>query len=174
MSGRNWWFPGRNSPEFHQNLKQSEAYSAGLLPAGPKTNTASQGVISSNLDAAFLVAAQTDRLSFSYSSVFVFAGGWWGPVPCCLPSPSFPTTPQPRYLARLTLSRAALERFGLVHVHKNNREDTSQVRGQKRRKKTPLQTVGGGAHQHGRDAYRLRGGRRSRCGCVVDRHHGAL
>ena len=29
-----------------QNLSQSEAYSAGLLPAGPKTNTASQGVIS--------------------------------------------------------------------------------------------------------------------------------
>ena len=33
---------GRHSPEFHQNLKQSEASSAGLLPAGPKTNTASQ------------------------------------------------------------------------------------------------------------------------------------
>ena len=34
-------------------------------------------------------------------------------------------------------------------------------------------TVGSGAHQHGRDACRLRGGRRSRCGCgcVVDRHH---
>ena len=31
--------------------------------------------------------------------------------------------------------------------------------------------VGGGAHQHGRDAWRLRGGRRSRCSCVVDPHH---
>ena len=31
--------------------------------------------------------------------------------------------------------------------------------------------MGGGAHQHGRDACRLRGGRRSRCGCVVDPHH---
>ena len=31
--------------------------------------------------------------------------------------------------------------------------------------------MGGGAHQHGRDAWRLRGGRRSRCSCVVDRHH---
>ena len=39
------------------------------------------------------------------------------------------------------------------------------------RKKPPLQTVGGGAHQHGRDACRLRGGRRSRCSCVVDTHH---
>ena len=34
-----------------------------------------------------------------------------------------------------------------------------------------LLTVGGGAHEHGHDAYRLRGGRRSRCSCVVDRHH---
>ena len=31
--------------------------------------------------------------------------------------------------------------------------------------------MGGGAHHHGRDACRLRGGRRSRCSCVVDRHH---
>ena len=31
--------------------------------------------------------------------------------------------------------------------------------------------MGGGAHYHGRDAWRLRGGRRSRCSCVVDRHH---
>ena len=31
--------------------------------------------------------------------------------------------------------------------------------------------VGGGAHHHGRDACHLRGGRRSRCSCVVDRHH---
>ena len=31
--------------------------------------------------------------------------------------------------------------------------------------------MGGGAHQHGRDAWRLRGGRRSRCSCVVDPHH---
>ena len=31
--------------------------------------------------------------------------------------------------------RAALERFGLVHVHKNTGEVTSQDRGQKRRKK---------------------------------------
>ena len=31
--------------------------------------------------------------------------------------------------------------------------------------------MGGGAHHHGRDACRLRGGRRSRCGCVVDTHH---
>ena len=38
-------------------------------------------------------------------------------------------------------------------------------------KKAALLTVGGGAHQHGRDACCLRGGRRSRCSCVVDRHH---
>ena len=38
-------------------------------------------------------------------------------------------------------------------------------------KKAALLTVGGGAHQHGRDACRLRGGRRSRCSCVVDPHH---
>ena len=31
--------------------------------------------------------------------------------------------------------------------------------------------MGGGAHQHGRDAWRLRGGRRPRCSCVVDPHH---
>ena len=31
--------------------------------------------------------------------------------------------------------------------------------------------MGGGAHHDGRDAGRLRGGRRSRCSCVVDRHH---
>ena len=31
--------------------------------------------------------------------------------------------------------------------------------------------MGGGAHHHGRAACRLRGGRRSRCSCVVDRHH---
>ena len=32
--------------------------------------------------------------------------------------------------------------------------------------------MGGGAHQHGRDACRLlRGGRRSRCSCVVEPHH---
>ena len=38
-------------------------------------------------------------------------------------------------------------------------------------KKAALLTVGGGAHQHGRDACRLRGGRRSRYSCVVDPHH---
>ena len=38
-------------------------------------------------------------------------------------------------------------------------------------KKAALLTVGGGAHQHGRDACCLRGGRRSRCSCVVDPHH---
>ena len=38
-------------------------------------------------------------------------------------------------------------------------------------KKSRVAAVGGGAHQHGRDAWRLRGGRRSRCSCVVDRHH---
>ena len=69
------------------------------------------------------------------------------------------------------MGRAALERFGLVHVHKNSCTSYVPGSGQKRRKKPPLQTLGGGAHQHGRDAYRLRGGRRSRCGCVVDRHH---
>ena len=37
--------------------------------------------------------------------------------------------------------------------------------------KSRAAAVGGGAHQHGRDAWRLRGGRRSRCSCVVDRHH---
>ena len=66
--------------------------------------------------------------------------------------------------------RAALERFGLVHEHKKGMPFTSHVR---RRivKKAALLAVGGGAHQHGRDACRLRGGRRSRCGCVVDPHH---
>ena len=34
---------------------------------------------------------------------FVFFLFWWGPVPCCLPSPSLPTTPRPRLLTRLTL-----------------------------------------------------------------------
>ena len=38
-------------------------------------------------------------------------------------------------------------------------------------KKSRAAAVGGGAHQHGRDAWRLRGGRRSRCSCVVDPHH---
>jgi hypothetical protein len=37
--------------------------------------------------------------------------------------------------------------------------------------KKPRCGRGGGAHQHGRDAWRLRGGRRSRCSCVVDPHH---
>ena len=37
--------------------------------------------------------------------------------------------------------------------------------------KSRVMAVGGGAHHHGRDACRLRGGRRSRCGCVVDPHH---
>ena len=36
--------PGAEFPGIPPKSKQSEAYSAGLLPAGPKTNTASQGV----------------------------------------------------------------------------------------------------------------------------------
>ena len=40
-------------------------------------------------------------------------------------------------------------------------------------KKSCAAAVGGGAHHHhhGRDVCRLRGGQRSRCSCVVDRHH---
>ena len=38
--------PGAEFPGILPKSKQSEAYSAGLLPAGPKTNPASQGVIS--------------------------------------------------------------------------------------------------------------------------------
>ena len=67
--------------------------------------------------------------------------------------------------------RAALETFGLVHEHKKGMPFTSHVRWQNLVKKAALLTVGGGAHHHGRDACRLRGGRRSRCSCVVDRHH---
>ena len=52
----------------------------------------------------------------------------------------------------------------LVTVQKQNTVTEST-------KKAALRTVNGGAHQHGRDAWRLRGGRRSRCSCVVDRHH---
>ena len=48
---------------------------------------------------------------------------------------------------------------------------TPHVRWQNLVKKSRAAAVGGGAHQHGRDAWRLRGGRRSRCSCVVDPHH---
>ena len=42
LSERNWWFPGRNSPEFHQKVsKVKHIAPGGLLPAGPKTNPAS-------------------------------------------------------------------------------------------------------------------------------------
>ena len=38
-------------------------------------------------------------------------------------------------------------------------------------KKICAAAVGGGVHHDGRNACRLRGGGRSRCSCVVDRHH---
>ena len=47
----------------------------------------------------------------------------------------------------------------------------SHVRWQNLVKKAALRTVGGGAHHHGRDACRPRGGRQFWCSCVVDRHH---
>ena len=68
-------------------------------------------------------------------------------------------------------SRAGLERFGLVHEHKNTKQIYVSCSWAEVTKKSRAAAVGGGAHQHGRDAWRLRGGRRSRCSCVVDPHH---
>ena len=69
------------------------------------------------------------------------------------------------------VDRAGLERFGLVHEHKNTEQIYVSCSWAEFTKKAALRTVGGGAHHHGRDACRLRGGRRSRCSCVVDPHH---
>ena len=53
----------RNSSEFRPEVKQSEAYSG--QPAQPALrHHASQGAVLVNLGAAFLVAGQTNRLSF--------------------------------------------------------------------------------------------------------------
>ena len=92
----------RNSSEFRLKPKQSEAFSAASLPAGPQEPCFTRCIIEPLGHIVFLVAAQTDRLSLSYSSAFVFffsAGvvGVLFPVVC--PLPLLPTTPQPRLLA---------------------------------------------------------------------------
>ena len=55
---------------------------------------------------------------------------------------------------------AGLERFGLVHAHKDTEQIYVSCSWAEVTKKAALPTVGGGAHHHGRDACRLRGGRR--------------
>ena len=61
----------RNSSESRLKLKQSEAYSG--QPALPALrHPASQGAKIVNLGAAFLVAAQTDRLSFLFLCLCLF------------------------------------------------------------------------------------------------------
>ena len=59
---------------------------------------------------------------------------------------------------------------GLVHEH-NLATENKVTRRSEFGGKNCAAAVGGGAHHDGRDACRLRGGRRSHCSCVVDRHH---
>ena len=65
---------------------------------------------------------------------------------------------------------ADLEAVGLVHEHNlgNGNKGYTSI---ENLVKSCAAAVGGSAHHHGCDAWRLRGGGRSRCSCVVDRHH---
>ena len=67
--------------------------------------------------------------------------------------------------------RAGLETFGLVHEHKCGHIFYVSCTLPEVAKKTCAKDPHGGAHHHGRDACRLRGGRRWRCSRVVDPHH---
>ena len=68
--------------------------------------------------------------------------------------------------------RAALEAVGLVHEYNLVTRKMFTRRSEFGEKSCAAAVGGGGgAHHDGRDACRLRGGQRSRCSCVVDRHH---
>ena len=68
-------------------------------------------------------------------------------------------------------ARAGLETFGLVHEHKSVTFFNVSCMLPERAKKACAKDQHGGAHHHGRDARRLRGGRRWRLSRVVDPHH---